>query len=318
MEGRKTITEIFYPEDLPEEIRSEIEKSKDRMFRHDGRIYLRTSRQVLCCEDNDAGEELIREIVSAGKGSAAGTHDKKAVLRNVLTDPDYLPDGTLLKKYRIETGAEATVTVFRSEIHREKDLSSDFSMMVPLEDDDLIVPIDSRNVALIRKAGYSVTDDMKEFAEAVLGTLEGEGIIGISAGIGCVHSGLEGLRKSFTEANEALSTGRKFSGKDHVFSYKEITLERILNCIPKERAAEIRREYPNICSDDGLTDEIRETVSVFFRNDLNLTAASKQLFIHRNTLNYRLDKIRRETGLDLRSFHDAVIFRILSGLAEKK
>ena len=108
------------------------------------------------------------------------------------------------------------------------------------------------------------------------------------------------------------------SGKTGNTQWRTVRIERILNCIPKERAAEIRREYPNICSDDGLTDEIRETVSVFFRNDLNLTAASKQLFIHRNTLNYRLDKIRRETGLDLRSFHDAVIFRILSGLAEKK
>ena len=60
-------------------------------------------------------------------------------------------------------------------------------------------------------------------------------------------------------------------------------------------------------------EEMLETVRVFFRNDLNLTATSKQLFIHRNTLNYRLDKIRKETGLDLRSFEDAVIFRIIYG-----
>ena len=61
-----------------------------------------------------------------------------------------------------------------------------------------------------------------------------------------------------------------------------------------------------------------ETVRVFFNNDLNLTAASRELFIHRNTLNYRLDKIRKETGLDLRSFQDAVIFRILYGIREQK
>ena len=60
-----------------------------------------------------------------------------------------------------------------------------------------------------------------------------------------------------------------------------------------------------------------ETVSVFFRNDLNLTAASKQLFIHRNTLNYRLDKIRKDTGLDLRHFQDAVVFRIVIEIPEE-
>ena len=58
-----------------------------------------------------------------------------------------------------------------------------------------------------------------------------------------------------------------------------------------------------------------ETIRVFFRNDLNITAASKELFIHRNTLNYRLDKIKRETGLDLRTFQDAVVFRLICGMA---
>ena len=63
-------------------------------------------------------------------------------------------------------------------------------------------------------------------------------------------------------------------------------------------------------------DEMLETVRVFFFFFLNLTAASKQLFIHRNTLNYRLDKIKKETGLDLRSFEDAVIFRIVSAFPQ--
>ncbi len=66
-----------------------------------------------------------------------------------------------------------------------------------------------------------------------------------------------------------------------------------------------------------MPDELLETVRVFFRNDLNLTAASRELFVHRNTLNYRLDKIRKETGLDLRSFRDAVIFQILSGIPDE-
>ena len=197
MDGRKTIMEILCPEDLPEGICSVIEKSRDRMIRHDGRIYLRTERQVLCCEDNTAGEDLIREIVSARQGSPARTFDKTAILRGILTDADYIPDTTLLKKYRIDPGTGRTVTVFRSDIHRERDLATDFSVMVPLDDDDMIVPIDSRNVALIRKADYSAAEDMKEYAEAVLGTLESEGIIGIIAGIGCVHSGLDGLRTSY-------------------------------------------------------------------------------------------------------------------------
>lgn len=318
MSGKAIKTELFCPDEIPTEIRSGIEKASDGIFRHEGLIYLALEQKIICCEDSKDGNELIRSLVPATRGAQEQPKSKTAVLLCILNNPAYIPDSALMKRYRIDPDAGGTVTVFQSSSPLDKDLASVFSTMVPLEAGDLILPADHDTVIFIRELSHPYSDELKEYTEAVIGTMESEGITGISAGIGNGYPGVEGLRKSYLEAKEALSVGIRFHGKENVYCYAGQTLERILDSIPKDKAQEIRREHPGICSDSGLSDEIKETVRVFFQNDLNLTAASRQLFIHRNTLNYRLDKIRRETGLDLRSFHDAVIFRILSGLQEKE
>lgn len=318
MSSKAIMTELFCPEEIPTEIRTGIEKAADGIFRHEGRIYLALKQQVLCCEDSRDGSELFRSLAAAAHGEQEQPRSKTDILLRILNNPGYIPDQNLMKKYRVDPDAGGTVTVFQSGSRMEKDLATVFSTMVPLETGDLILPADHETVIFIRQLNHPYTDELKEYTEAVIGTMESEGITGISAGIGCGYPGIEGLRKSYLEAREALSVGIRFRGKENVYCYAGQTLERILDSIPKEKVLEIRQEYPGICSESGLSDEMKETVRVFFQNDLNLTAASRQLFIHRNTLNYRLDKIRRETGLDLRSFHDAVIFRILSGLPEKE
>ena len=142
--------------------------------------------------------------------------------------------------------------------------------------------------------------------------MESEGITGIKAGIGREADNAENLRNSYRDAVNALFIGSVYHRQDSVYIYNRQVLERIVDSIPAETKKEIRKEYCQLNMPDSLSDEMLETVRVFFRNDLNLTAASKQLFIHRNTLNYRLDKIRKLSGLDLRCFHDAVVFAVIS------
>ena len=161
-------------------------------------------------------------------------------------------------------------------------------------------------------------DEMQEYSEAVIDSLTGEGIAGVKAGIGRETDEIYGLRNSYYEGISAISIGMRYHYRENVFLYSGQSLERILESIPDERKKEIRQEVFHRFPGYGLPDDLIETVRVFFQNDLNLTAASRQLFIHRNTLNYRLDKIKKETGLDLRSFQDAVIFRIVSDIPEDR
>ena len=147
---------------------------------------------------------------------------------------------------------------------------------------------------------------------------ETEGIPGISAGIGSIMSDPGLLRISYGEAKQALALGWKYHVDERVFVFSCQTLERIIDSIPTRTKEEIRQSVFCNGSSEILTEEMLDTVRVFFRSDLNLTAAARQLFIHRNTLNYRLDKIKKAFGLDLRTFQDAVVFKLISEFPDRQ
>ena len=94
-------------------------------------------------------------------------------------------------------------------------------------------------------------------------------------------------------------------------------IERLSDLIPAGEAEKFRKEMISPRAEKVLTEEIMETIHVFFMNDLNLSTTARQLFIHRNTLLYRMEKVRKATGLDLRKFEDAVVFRMIMDTVKK-
>ena len=318
MNSKKILTEICYPEDLPEEIRSGLELSEDRLFKKNGRIYLALGNMVFCCDDDYDGNELVRNMLHSRQQEEALPRDKAGLYRRMMLDSCFQPDPGLIRKLHADLSARGTVVVYKTDTVTEKELYQILSQMAPLEEGDLLIPINSQTAAFVRLHDGSGSDELRDYTEAVIGFMESEGISGIRAGIGREFPQLKELRKSYREAVMALSAGIRYHEKGSVYEYARQAMERILDCIPDEKLKEIRKEYRKDSAESAFSEEILETVRVFFRNDLNLTAASRELFIHRNTLNYRLDKIRKETGLDLRSFQDAVIFRILYGIREQK
>ena len=304
---------ICSPDKIPDEIRNNPD-NQQKIYRKDGKIYLSIGHTVVSCPDNPAGREMTYSLFVSCSGKTSITSAREGVFSRILLDACYIPDQDTFRQNRIDPKERRRVVVFRSYAPLEKDLASCFHNIVPMESGDVVIPVDFHTVAFIKEMKLQSEDELKEFSEAVIGTMESEGISGVNAGIGNEATDPEGIRTSFKEGNDALLTGRKFHSRDNVFLYSAQILERILNSIPENIRNEMAEKlFGNGCGTGGLSDEMLETVRVFFQNDLNLTAASRQLFIHRNTLNYRLDKIRKETGLDLRSFEDAVVFRIVSG-----
>lgn len=318
MNSKKIVTEICYPEDLPEEIRTGLEQSGEPLLKKNGRIYLELEDMIFCCDDDYDGNELVRNMLRGGKEKEKLPGDKAGLYLRIIQDSRFRPDTGMIRKLHADPSAQGTVVVYKADGVPDKELYTILSQMAPLEDGDMILPINYQTVAFIRQHSDYGSEELRDYTEAVIGFMESEGISGIRAGIGRDFTSLEELRKSYREASMALSTGIRYHEKGSVYEYGKQAMERILDCIPEEKLNEIRREYRRDSAESSFPDEILETVRVFFSNDLNLTAASRELFIHRNTLNYRLDKIRKETGLDLRSFQDAVIFRILYGIREQK
>ena len=315
-------TDIIYPQiccpvDLSDEIRKQLAAAPDHSCAADGMIYLMIDRSFFCFPDNDAGKALAAAVAQKQKDSFSRPQTRNELYIRILEDPHYQPDQALLRQYGIRKNSTRCTAVFRSYSPIETDLYTILSAMAPVEKGDVIIPTEYQSAVLIKDPDGQNEEEITEFIEAVIGTMEAEGIDDIRAGIGREYPDISGIRRSYLEGKQALQLGKKYRRQDHVYVYSKQTLERIVDSIPEEKKAEIRNAFFGNSAVTNLSEEMLETVRVFFRNDLNLTAASKQLFIHRNTLNYRLDKIKKDFGLDLRVFHDAVIFRVITEIAKE-
>ena len=311
MNQKQLTAEIIPAEKLPGDLRYELSLSPDHIVRQEGCTYLSMGENIAVFPDSPETDALLSSLVNSGK-SQEKPDSATALFRRILTDAQYTPEQEMYRNYRIKNNQKRSVVVFRATSISGKDLFTILSQIAPVEKSDIIFPTDYQSAVLIRENDQREDDELIEFTEAVIGTLESEGITGIKAGIGREADTVEKLRNSYHDAVNALFIGTVYHPQDSVYIYTRQKLERIVESIPDETKKEIRKEYCQLSSSESLSDEMLETVRVFFRNDLNLTAASKQLFIHRNTLNYRLDKIRKLSGLDLRCFHDAVIFSVIT------
>ena len=307
---------ICMPEDFPEDIRNKLNASPGTVIANAGRYFALIGDKVFCFPDDEAGKMFAAAITDRHAVTLRNPASSSDLYVRILTDTGYQPLPDLLRQYSIQPDRKRCTAVFRTCSGLERDLYSLISSMAPVEEKDAVVPIDDETAVLIKDLEGQSADDMAEFTEALIGTLETEGIFDVRAGIGRECYDLTGLRESYFEGSDALLLGMRYHRQERVYEYDRQTLERIIDTIPEDKKKAIRSAFFGDNPKSAISNELLETVRVFFRNDLNLTAASKQLFIHRNTLNYRLDKIKKDFGLDLRSFEDAVIFRIISGIQQ--
>lgn len=298
--------------DLPESVRRQILSSPDHLFSDDNHLYQMIDQSAVICPNTEAGRELLF-LIRHRQVSDHAPRDRSEQMFHLLSDPGFAKDA----ERAFPTQAPTSIIVFQSLPSTKCDLYSLFVSMAPLDKEDVPVSIDFRTVALVKAIQDQTEEDVCEYAAAVIGTFSDEGFQGIHAGIGREIKLPSRLRVSYLEALEALRLGLRFHPDSMVYPYSQLTFERIVDCFPSEKLLFFRRELFMGDGTQELPEDLMQTVREFFRNDLNLAATSKQLFIHRNTLNYRLDKIRKEYGLDLRRFQDAVVFKILTEIPDR-
>ena len=307
MESKITL-KLLTDEHVPVEVRSLI-PAGGGIIKHAGLLFYSIGNGILCCSADGEEAKVLYAMQQDSSHPYQADTAEGVFCRLLLGDTRAAAER--LMDMRILDRRLRTVVLFHTESTPEVRLHELFSEIVPREDKDYILPVTPFSVAVIKDCAHREKSEIAEYAAAVIETLEGEGTTGLTAGIGGVKPDLVHLQEAYTEALRALETGRRYHPGKRVCLFDDCTLERIIQTIPEPQCREIRDRFLEKCEGLDLNAELTETVEVFFRNDLNLSAASKQLFIHRNTLNYRLDKIRRETGLDLRCFRDAVIFRVM-------
>ncbi len=293
--------------DVPEALLREAKEAQGPL-RRDGMLYLIRGEKVFSCEDTPEGQALMDALFRGG----AGEETPGQALRSLLQSGKRAEE--IVRRCRIPAGGLRCILLLQCTNRRDQNPEDVIRTVAPLEKEDLLLRFSADTAALIKQG--SDPEEAAEYAMALIDTVEGETGLRLRAGVSepKADPGLwaEGCR----EAEQALETGRIFHLKDPVQIYRKQILERMLQEIPAERRRALRRELLTAGGERALNDELMETADEFFRSDLNLSDTARRMFIHRNTLTYRLDKIRKETGLDLRRFSDAVIFRLVTALPE--
>ena len=238
--------------------------------------------------------------------------DKDSFIKNLLLDNLLLVDiYNRAKKLHIE--ADVTRVVLILETMQEKDHNSIESVksLFGGKSKDFITAVDEKSIIIVKELaeneGYA---EMDRLSETILTTLGLNKQPGTHIAYGTIVKELKEVSRSYKEARMALDVGKIFFGEREVIAYSSLGIGRLIYQLPIPLCKMFIKEIFENKSPDDFDEETLVTIDKFFENSLNVSETSRQLYIHRNTLVYRLDKLQKSTGLDLRVFEDAITFKI--------
>ena len=183
--------------------------------------------------------------------------------------------------------------------------------MFPEKNKDFIINVNETDIALVKDVKPEIeTKDLENLARSIVDTLSSEFYTYAVVGIGTCVNNIKELARSFKEAQVALEVGKVFDTEKSIVSYDNLGIARLIYQLPTTLCETFLQEVFKKGSIESLDQETLFTIQRFFENNLNVSETSRKLFVHRNTLVYRLEKIRKLTGLDLREFDHAIIFKI--------
>ena len=238
--------------------------------------------------------------------------DKDNFIKNLLLDNLLLIDiYSRAKKLHIQTDVKRVVMIVETESGKDNNVLEVMRTYFGSNSKDFITAVDENNVIVVKD--LSDGDQSKDIEKAALGMesyLKKEGIGGIHIAYGTVVREIKEVSRSYKEAKMALDVGKIFFDERDIIAYSELGIGRLIYQLPIPLCKMFIKEIFGGKNPDDFDEETITTINKFFENSLNVSETSRQLFIHRNTLVYRLDKLQKSTGLDLRVFEDAITFRI--------
>ena len=270
---------------------------------------------VLVANGDSEGEYMLGKIAAFQIQSLLVAYkerfDKDNFIKNLLLDNLLLVDiYNRAKKLHIDI--EVRRVVFIVETNREKD-GNELEKIRSLfggKSKDFVTAVDEKNIIVVKELAENETyDDLRKTAEVILNLFRSEAD-GVHIAYGTVINELKEVSRSYKEARMALDVGKIFFGERNIIAYSQLGIGRLIYQLPIPLCKMFIKEIFDGKSPDDFDEEILSTINKFFENSLNVSETSRQLYIHRNTLVYRLDKLQKSTGLDLRVFEDAITFKI--------
>ena len=238
--------------------------------------------------------------------------DKSNFIKNVVLD-NILPGDIYAKARELHFATDVSRVVFIVRVISGGDISAYdvVSSLFPDKQKDFVFNVNETDIVLVKEVKPGIeSKDLEKLARSIVDTLGGEFYTKAQVGIGSVIAGIKDLARSFREAQAALEVGKVFDTERLIVSYDNLGIARIIYQLPTTLCEQYLREVFKKGSIESLDHETLFTIQKFFENNLNVSETSRKLFVHRNTLVYRLEKIKKLTGLDLREFDHAIIFKV--------
>ena len=239
-------------------------------------------------------------------------YDRNNFIKNVVLD-NILPGDIFTKAKELHFNVDVTRVALLVRVVSTNDVSAYdvIQNLFPDKQKDFVFNISESDIVLVKeiKAGID-SKDLEKLARSIVDTLSSEFYTKAVVGIGTAVVGVKDLARSFKEAQIALEVGKVFDTDQSIVSYDNLGIARLIYQLPTTLCEIFLKEVFKTGSIDSLDHETLFTINRFFENNLNVSETSRKLFVHRNTLVYRLEKIKKLTGLDLREFDDAIIFKI--------
>ena len=238
--------------------------------------------------------------------------DRNNFFQNLILDNMLLVD-IYNKAKNLHIADVVERVVYLVETPGGKDTSVDEIMkgMFSTQNGDYITAVDESSVILIKAFEETPSyEELKRVARTIVDMVNAEAMVNVRVAYGTVVHELKDVSKSFKEAKMASEVGRIFYQEKSIISYHHLGIGRLIYQLPISLCKMFMDEIFGGEIPEELDEETLMTVDKFFENNLNVSETSRQLFIHRNTLVYRIEKLQKATGLDIRVFDDALTLKI--------
>ena len=271
---------------------------------------------IIFVEGDDSHAEKMSEILSISFGNIKGLYnekyDKGSFIKNVILD-NILPSDIYIKSNELHLSGEQHRVVIVLKFQNQPAIAP-FEIISQLTKDQThqyVINISEQDVVIVREVEKDIeVVEVEKYAHTLLEKCAEEYGAKVLIGISAVVEGLKDLAKAYKEARISIEVGKVFDIEKPIMSYESLGIGRLIYQLPITLCEIFLGEVFKKGALETLDRETLMTVQAFFENNLNVSETSRKLFVHRNTLVYRLEKIRKLTGLDLREFEHAVTFKV--------
>ena len=264
----------------------------------------------------DAEARLVCSMASVALNGAKAyyeeKHDKATFVKNIISDNILLGD-IYVRAKELHFASEMPRAVFLVRQLGEPDVAAIdvIQNLFPDRQADFVLSISETDVALIKQLHDGTeAKDLDKMAQQIETALSEELGIKVVIGIGTIVGHIRDLARAYKEAGVAIEVGKVFDTEKSVINYENLGIGRLIYQLPTTLCQMFLQEVFKKNPIDTLDQETLFTINKFFENNLNVSETARKLFVHRNTLVYRLEKIKKITGLDLREFDDAIPFKV--------